>query len=78
MSYSKLSSHIKSPVPFNKQPKRPPVNQGMQSCESRFVAFNSMPPIMTKYRKSPSPDFPKSKRGSFLQELERNQDNASN
>ena len=42
------------------------------------MAFNSMPPIISKYRNSPSPNFPRTKRGSFLDSLEKQRDNASN
>lgn len=49
MSYSKLSSHIKSPLLFEKISKRDPITKGMVVNEERFITFNNMPGNMSKY-----------------------------
>lgn len=65
MSYSKISSHVKSPVQFNKQASRDPITKGVGCSEERFNLFNVMPKSISKYRNSPSPDFSKIVRGGI-------------
>eukprot|EP00347_Sterkiella_histriomuscorum_P020514 403337510 len=80
MSNSKISAHIKSPLPFDKVSKRLPITKGMVVNDERFTSFNTMPAVMSKYTKSPSPDFSKAPKGSLDSILlnSSKQDNAQN
>eukprot|EP00347_Sterkiella_histriomuscorum_P013564 403364233 len=80
MSNSKISAHIKSPLPFDKVSKRLPITKGMIVNDERFTSFNTMPAVMSKYTKSPSPDFSKAPKGSLDSILlnSSKQDNAQN
>lgn len=69
MSYSKLSGHIKSPLPFDKIAKRDPITKGMVVSDERFTVFNDIPRVNSKYAASPSPDFSKAPRPSIDQVL---------
>ena len=53
-----FDTHIQSPIKFDKQTKRQPINGG-NLHEERFVTFNSMPQVISKYKKAGSPDFAK-------------------
>eukprot|EP00347_Sterkiella_histriomuscorum_P000497 403375623 len=52
MSNSKISAHIKSPLPFDKVSKRLPITKGMVVNDERFTSFNTMPAVMSKYTNS--------------------------
>jgi len=65
LAYSKLSSHVKSPLPFDKISKRDPITKGMVVNDERFTTFNTMPVIISKYTKSPQLDFSKTTKGSL-------------
>ena len=56
------SRHIQSPIPFKKQTTRPNITSLSNGVnEGRFVSFNDMPLIITKYKRVSTPDLGKTR-----------------
>ena len=59
---SLLQSHVPSPVPFKKQAPRPNITSMSAGVnEGRFVTFNDMPLMVSKYKRVSTPDLSKSR-----------------
>lgn len=59
LTNSRFATHIKSPIAFDKQLDRSPITSGLNVNDNRFTQFNSMSTVLSKYKKTATPDFSK-------------------
>jgi hypothetical protein len=66
-SPSPPQAHVPSPVSFEKQAARPSIlTQSTDVHEGRFVPFNDLSTVISKYHRVASPDIARSKRGNHM------------